>query len=110
MPLGSKLKVCQAIANEVGAKLDHESLHEVISLRNAFAHQPLSSHPVIVVKREPEPSEMHLQLQILTSAGKIVLKKRRDALVEFNAAFKSAKASLVSLLGAVKKQAAMDPA
>jgi ERCC4-type nuclease len=102
MPMGSKTKVTMAIAQEMKFKLDQNALHSVVSLRNAFAHQPTNSHPVLVVGKTPEESEMHLQLQILSNSGKISMKRRRDALAEFNAAYKIAKVSLVELLNAIK--------
>jgi hypothetical protein len=49
MPMGSKVKVVMAIAQEMNVKLDQKSVHSVMSLRNAFAHHPSDSHPVLVV-------------------------------------------------------------
>lgn len=103
MPMGSKTKVAMAIAQEMKLKLDQNSLHSVVSLRNAFAHQPTDSYPLLVVGKTPEEYEMHLQLQILSNSGKISMKKRQDALAEFNAAYKVAKASLIVLLDAIKQ-------
>jgi len=110
MPMGSKTKVAMAIAQEMKFKLDQNSLHSVVSLRNAFAHQPTNSHPVLVVGKTPEEDEMHLQLQVLSNSGKISMKRRQDALVEFNAAFNLAKASLSELLEAIKKRQAASAA
>jgi hypothetical protein len=104
VPMGAKAKVAIAIAQVVKFKLDQKSVHTVMSLRNAFAHQATDSHPVLVVGKTPEEDEMHLQLQILSSSGKLSMKKRRDALAEFNEAYGVAKASLVALLDAVKEQ------
>lgn len=106
LPMGSKTKVAMAIALEMKFKLDQNSLHNVVSLRNAFAHQPTNSHPVMVVGKASEEDELHLQLQILSNSGKISMRKRQDALAEFNAAYKVAKASLVELLNAIKQQLA----
>ena len=110
MPMGSKTKAAMAIAQEMRFKLDQNSLHNVVSLRNAFAHQPTNAHPVLVVGKTPEEDEFHLQLQILSNSGKISMKRRLDALDEFNAAYSLAKASLVELLSAIKQQQAASAA
>jgi hypothetical protein len=106
MPMGSKVKVAMAIAQEMKFKLDQTSIHSVMSLRNAFAHHPMNSHPVLVVGKTRETDEMHLQLQILSNSGKLSKKNRQDALAEFNAAYKVAKASLVGMLKAIREQRA----
>ena len=53
---------------------------------------------------------MHLQLQILSNSGKISMKRRQDALSEFNASYLVAKASLVELLNTIKQQQAASAA
>ena len=102
MPLGSKVRVVMAIAQEMNIKLDQKSIHSVISLRNAFAHHPSNSHPVLAVGRNPEEDQSHYELQILSNSGKLSRKRRDDALVEFNSSYNSAKASLVGLLDKIK--------
>ena len=104
--MGSKTKVAMAIAQEMKLKLDQNSLHSVVSLRNAFAHQPTDSYPLLVVGKTPEENEMHLQLQILSNSGRISMKRRQEALAEFIEAYKVAKASLIVLLDAIKQQQA----
>ena len=102
MPLGSKVKVVSAIAHEVKFKLDREEIHNVLALRNAFAHHPLNSHQVVVVAKNPEENRVYSRLQILKSSGKLERKTREHALAEFNSSFKVAKESLVGLLTAIK--------
>jgi len=104
MPMGSKVKVAMAIAQEMKFKIDQNALHSVVSLRNAFAHQPTNSHPVLVVGKAPDEDEMHLQLQILSNSGKITMKRRQDALAEFNESYRVAKNSLVALLNTIKQK------
>jgi len=104
MSMGSKTRVAMAIAQEMGFSLNQNSLHTVISLRNAFAHQPTNSHPVLIVGKPHKKNEMHLRLQILRNSGKIEMKKRQEALADFNAAYDVAKASLIELLYAIKQQ------
>ena len=106
MPMGSKTKVAMAIAQEMKLKLDQNSLHSVVSLRNAFAHQPTDYYPLLVVGKTPEENEMHLQLQILSNSGRISMKRRQEALADFIEAYKVAKASLIVLLDAIKQQQA----
>ena len=102
MPMGSKVKVAMAIAHELDVKLEQNALHQVLSLRNAFAHHKTESHPVLVVGETESEDEMHLQLQVLSSAGKLSHKRRADALAEFNSSHALAKGSLVALLGVIK--------
>ena len=102
MPLGSKVKVVSAIAHEVEFKLDREEIHNVLALRNAFAHHPLNSHQVVVVAKNPEENRVFSQLQILKSSGKLERKAREHAHTEFNSSFVAAKDSLVGLLAAVR--------
>jgi len=102
MPMGSKVKVVAAIAQEMNVKLDQKSIHGVMALRNAFAHHPLDSHPVVTVGKTPAEDESHFQLQILSNSGKLSRKRRKDALDEFNSSYKLAKASLVGLRDTVK--------
>jgi hypothetical protein len=102
MPMGSKVKVVAAIAQEMNVKLDQKAIHGVMALRNAFAHHPLDSHPVLIVGKTPAEDESHFQLQILSNSGKLSRKRRKDALDEFNSSYKLAKASLVRLRDTVK--------
>lgn len=102
MPMGSKVKVASAIAQELDFKLAHDSLHKVMSLRNAFAHHNTGSHPVISVGKTEEESQVHYELQILNNSGKLCLKRRDDALLEFNDAFSVGKESLLALKAAIK--------
>lgn len=95
--LGSKLKVAKAISQQLNFKLKHVSLHKVLSLRNAFAHHSLDSHPTLFVGKTDEETEAHYMLHILNSSGKTEIKRREDALKEFNKHFVIAKKSLVEL-------------
>ncbi len=108
MPIGSKAKVAMAIAQELGAKLDQKSIHAVMSLRNAFAHHKIGSHPVVSVGASPKDSQVHYELQIISNSGKLSRKRRDDALSEFNSSYQFAKGSLVALLEAVKSRRAAD--
>ena len=101
MPMGSKVKVASAIAQELDFKLEQDALHKVMSLRNAFAHHKTGSHPVITAGKTEEDSKVHYELQVLSNSGKLARKRREDALSEFNAAFRSAKESLVALKAAI---------
>ncbi|MHB1232900.1 MAG: hypothetical protein ACYCZQ_10040 [Burkholderiales bacterium] len=102
MPMGSKVKVAAAIAQELDFKLEQDALHKVMALRNAFAHHKTGSHPVISVGKTEEDSEIHYELQVLSNAGKLSRKRRDDALSDFNAAFLAAKESLVALKDCIK--------
>jgi hypothetical protein len=102
MPFGSKVRVVMAIAQEMNVKLDQNSIHTVMSLRNAFAHHPSDSHPVMVVGKTPAEDASHYELQILSSSGKLSRKRRKDAVDEFNSSYNLAKVSLVGLLDKIK--------
>lgn len=102
MPMGSKVKVAAAIAQELDFKLEQDSLHKVMALRNAFAHHKTGSHPVISVGKAEEDSKVHFELQVLSNSGKLSRKPREEALFEFNTAFRAAKESLVALKATIK--------
>ncbi len=97
MSLGAKVKVVMAVSHEMRFKLDKNSLHRVIALRNAFAHHASNAHPVLVVGRTPEEDTSHLQFWVLEASGKISRIKRREAFDEFNAKYRAALESLVQL-------------
>ena len=106
MPMGSKVKVTAAIAQELDFKLEQDALHKVMSLRNAFTHHKTGSHPVISVGKTEEDSKVRYELQVLSNSGKLSRKPREDALSEFNTAFRTAKESLVALKAAIKAKLA----
>lgn len=106
LPMGSKVKVAMAIAQELNLNLEQNAIHKVMSLRNAFAHHKIESHPVLVVGNIEAEDEMHLQLQILSNSGKLSRKRRDDALTDFNASYELAKDSLVALLTSIKAKRA----
>ena len=102
MPMGSKVKVAAAIAQELDFKLEQSALHKVMALRNAFAHHKTGSHPVISVGKVEEESRVRYELQVLSNSGTLSRVPRESALTEFNAAFRKAKDALVALKAAVK--------
>lgn len=106
MPMGSKVKIAAAIAQELDFKLKQDALHKIMALRNAFAHHKTSSHPAISAGKDEEDSKTHYELQVLSNAGKLSRKRREDALSEFNAAFLAAKESLVALKADIKAKRA----
>jgi hypothetical protein len=91
-----------AIAQELDAKLEQNALHNVVSLRNAFAHQATDAHPVFYVGGTPEADEVGHELQIVTSPGKVTRRRRDAALAEFNSSYAAAKKSLVALLSLIR--------
>ena len=97
MTLGAKVKVVMAVSHEMEFKLDKNSLHRVIELRNAFAHHASDAHPVLVVGGTPEEDTSHLEFWVLATSGKISRIKRHKAFDEFNAAYRAARESLVQL-------------
>ncbi|MDH3831669.1 MAG: hypothetical protein OEV12_12080 [Gammaproteobacteria bacterium] len=98
LSLGAKIKVVMAISQECDCKIDQNSLHSVISYRNAFAHQRTDSNPTEVNGASLDEREHHYMLHIIKNSGKTEMKKRSEALDEFNKAFIQAKASLRPLL------------
>lgn len=104
MALGAKLKVVLAISHEIGHKLDKDSLHQVIALRNAFAHHASNAHPVYAVGRTPEQDTTYLQLWVLEGSGKISRLKRDEAFAKFNKAYRKALESLVQLKNLVAER------
>jgi len=108
MPMGSKVKVASAIAQELHFKLEQDALHKVMALRNAFAHHKTESHPVISVGKTEADSKIHYELHVLSNSGKLSRKRREDALTEFTAAFRLATESLVALKAAIRAKGASD--
>jgi hypothetical protein len=106
MPMGSKVKVAAAIAQELKFKLELNALHQVMALRNAFAHHKTGSHPVISAGPNEGGSTVQYELQVLSNSGTLSRKSREHAVSDFNAAFRAAKESLVGLKAAIKAQRA----
>lgn len=104
MSLGAKVKVVMAVSQEMVFKLDKNSLHRVIALRNAFAHHASNAHPVFVVGRTPEENTSHLQFLVLEGSGKVSRIKRHEAFTEFNAVYRAAHDSLVHLRNMVHER------
>ena len=104
MALGAKLKVVLAISHEMSHKLDKDSLHRVIALRNAFAHHASNAHPIYAEGRTPEQDSTYLQLCVLEGSGKIARVKRHEAFAEFNMAYRKARESLVHLKNLVRER------
>lgn len=104
MSLGAKVKIVMAISHEIGFKLDKNSLHRVISLRNSFAHNASNAHPVFVVGRTPDEDTSHLQFLVLESSGKVTRIKRHEAFVEFSAVYHAARDSLVQLKKLIRER------
>ena len=105
MQLGAKVKIAMAISHKMNVKLDN-ALHQVVALRNAFAHHPTESHPVLRVGKEPEEDRMDYTLHILNTSGKIKEEPRDVALSKFDEHFETAKASLVALRDAIRESRA----
>lgn len=101
MPTGSKVKAAMAIAQKVKYKLDQKALHGVMSLRNAFAHHKVDSHPMLTVGRNPESGQVYYRLQIVSNSGSVSQKRRDHAFAEFNSSYATAKESLEKLLVAI---------
>lgn len=102
LPLGSKVKVAMAIAQQLSVKLDQYALHSVVSLRNAFAHHAANAHPVLKVGNTPDTDQLHYTLQVISNSGRLTRNRREDALSEFSASYAKAKESLLLLLDALR--------
>lgn len=102
--LWSKIRAAMAISQRLRVKLNQDSLHKVVSFRNAFAHHGLNSHPTVDVGKTPDDDECHYMLQIIKQSGKMERKSRKDALEEFNKYYEIAKASLIELRDAIKNE------
>lgn len=98
MPLGSKVKLISAIAQEASYKLDRTALHEIVSTRNAFAHHPLESFPTF---RHGQDENIRYMLAIVTNSGQVKRTDRAHALAEFDEKFESVLQSVYALRGLV---------
>ena len=107
MPLGGKVRAVSAIAQQLKFTVKASQLHNILSLRNAFAHHDTSSHPLMVVGSTPAQNSSHYQLHIISPSGKVTRKKREEALEEFRAAYEAAKMNLVEFIGVVKVHTAL---
>jgi hypothetical protein len=110
MPMGSKVKVAMAISQKVKHKLDRYALHKVMSLRNAFAHHGLESHPVLELGRSSGEGSVRYELQVLDNEGRLTRTERASAMEQFDVAYESARESLKTLLEAIKTQQSGDVA
>lgn len=104
MSLGAKVKVISALSHEMDFKLDKDSLHRVIALRNAFAHHASDAHPVIAVGRTPEEDSTYFQFWVLEGSGKISRIRRHEAFAEFDVNYRKARESLGKLLSMVQQR------
>ena len=105
LPLGSKVKVVSAIAQEMNFTLDRDAVHEVVALRNAFAHHPVESHPTFRVGQDVE---IQFMLSIITNSGRVSKQNRGDAFQSFERAYDKAQKSLVGLRSAIDAQGLRD--
>ena len=109
MPLGSKIKVAMAISQRLNLKIQSDSLHKVVSYRNAFAHHRTTAHPELVFAKHPEKDDVYYaqganyMLQIIRQSGKTDRMSRSDALEDFNKHYTAATKILVNLLSCIKK-------
>ena len=104
MPLGSKVRAVSAIAQDLKSRFDPGPLHKVLPLRNAFAHNSTTSHPLFVVGKIPEENSAHYQFSVITHSGKVTRTKRETAIEEFRVAYAASKASLGLLIAKVKEK------
>jgi hypothetical protein len=105
MPLGAKVKVAMAIAQEIGfeqVRNRKQSLHDIIKYRNAFAHHAVDAHPTISIRKDPEQSGLHFMLYIIESSGETKRIRRDEALENFNTAYEEAKQLLVEIRDAIR--------
>lgn len=103
MPIGSKAKVAMAVAQKLQYKLDQNAIHQVMALRNAFAHHETGSHPVYKVGKTEAENEVNFHLQVITNSGTITLKRRQEAHDEFIRCYNAAKKSLIDLLAIIRQ-------
>jgi hypothetical protein len=96
MSLGAKTKVVMAVAQQVDYKLDKNSIHTAIALRNSFAHNAHDANRVVEVGVTEEA--YYHEFWILQSSGRLDKKKRHEALKEFNEAYTKARRSLIGLV------------
>ena len=108
LPLGSKVKAVTAISQNFDIKLKQDSLHKVLSYRNAFAHHAIDAHPVLAVGKTAEEDTSYNMLYILRPSGKIDKFKREDAFTEFNKNYEEACERLVKFIKLIKEQAKED--
>jgi len=104
MSLGAKVKVVMAISHEMEFKLNKNSLHRVVALRNAFAHHASDAHPVIDVGQTPEEDTSYLEFWVLEGSGKVAHIKRHEAFGEFNETYRQARESLAELKNLVHEK------
>jgi hypothetical protein len=101
MPMGAKIKVAMAIAQETSFKLKDNSLHDLIMYRNAFAHHAVDAHPTLVVAKDPEQDEVRYMLHIIRSSGIVQQISRDKALNEFDTCCDKVEQSLVEFCKAI---------
>ena len=102
LSLGSKVKVAMAISHRVSHKLDSNSLHTVLRLRNAFAHHAADAHPMTIVGRTPHDDRDTYLLHVIQSNGRVDPIERDKGLSDFDRAFTKAKESLLALLAVIR--------
>lgn len=101
MQLGAKIKLANAIAQELGTSVNGDPIHKLIAARNAFAHSEINSHPILTVHPEPGNDTVHYTLHVISNSGKSRWKPREEVLREFDECFELASQSLVKLRDSV---------
>lgn len=101
MPMASKVKVTMAIAQRIAFGLKQESLHKLISCRNAFAHHAVDAHPTVLVVKDSEQDKMEYMLHVISSSGRIKRRSRDEVLKEFDTCYDQAKRSLIEFRDAI---------
>jgi hypothetical protein len=96
---GTKFRLVILIAKEIEIKIDQEAIRTVMTLRNAFAHHGLQSHPTYIVGKTTDEDMQSYQLQVITSSLKRI--PRLEALEQFYENYDSAKKTLVEMIKAL---------
>lgn len=97
--LGAKVKLVKYIARklEVFSNQRYESLDNLLSYRNAFAHHGLQSHPTLEIGKTSDEVKQKFMLYLLRFSGNLDKKSRATALEDFNKNFESTKNLLINL-------------
>jgi hypothetical protein len=101
LPLGSKVKVVSAIAQDMGLPLERNAIHDLVALRNAFAHNAVESHPTLEFGQD---SEVRYAFTVIKNSGRVSKQSRSEAFQSFGSAYAQAQKSLCELRSAIDSQ------
>lgn len=104
IPFGGKVKLVIAINKDLDlVKLNNDSLHKIMQLRNAFAHNDIISGVKVDLSKEvTDPGAITIGLESISGNGALKYVTRDEAFKEFQNVYQTSENSLKEMLGKLR--------